>query len=243
MARKYQKYAIRVEYLNGDQENINLMGIRTDNYNKMLSVYHGVKERYSDKVKVIDFCGVCEDGTIGIMFRKEIKHKGKDELKENASEIASRISKDLETIKNKNFYHYNMISVLNKKQDLIIHMIESFQGSDSDKLKLFNELEELRKVRRWHKNELKNIQQLQSNKIGKSELNFTHLSNVFSSVEEDNKDYSNLNYKKAENVHMFKQEILKNKELQESKLKKQYEKVYTDEAENIVYAYNKSKVM
>ena len=61
MARKYQKYAIRVEYLNGDQENINLMGIRTDNYNKMLSVYHGIKERYADKVKTIDFLKQYED--------------------------------------------------------------------------------------------------------------------------------------------------------------------------------------
>lgn len=241
MARKYQKYAIRVEYLNGDQENINLMGIRTDNYNKMLSVYHGIKERYADKVKTIDFCGVCEDGTMGVMWKKEIKQEtGRTELNEDVVTVCNRIANDLRLVKEKYFHHSSMLSVLDKKEDIILHEIETSKKlGNLKKIELYDRLGEVRKARRFHKEQLKIIKELQGNTYSSNNINMTHLSNVFS-LKSGSSEYE-FNMKIADKQNQYHEEILKNKELQEAKLRKRFENVYTDEANRVIYAYNKCK--
>jgi hypothetical protein len=99
MSKKYQKYKINVQYLNGDIEDINMAGINTSSYSKMLEVYHRIKNTYADKVKIINFIGIDQEGNMHIKFTKEIKHKGRDDLKQDINEILDNISKEILLIK------------------------------------------------------------------------------------------------------------------------------------------------
>ncbi|MBN1074736.1 hypothetical protein DVV91_10315 [Clostridium botulinum] len=249
MGKKYEKYQIVVQYYNGDTENINLAGINTSNYNNMINVYHNVKKKYYEGVKAIDFVGIGKDGSLGILFRKENKNKtGRDDLKENVEDIMNRISKDMLLIKEKNFYHYDMISALNKKEDMLLHTIESFKNRkfkndnqrDREKIKIFNILEGVRDERRWHKEQLDTISKLQQHTLKEGMLNVTHLSNVFK-ASKTNKKMQYLDFKVAEQKKIYTEELIKDKDRQVKKLKKDYEKVIIDEANERIIAYNKSK--
>lgn len=250
MARKYEKYKITVKYLNGDTEDINLSGINTSNYSKMLEVYHRIKSTYADKAKTIDFVGVGQDGNMSIMFTKEIKPQGREELKQDIKDIMNNISKQLQLIKDKNFYHHDLIDALNKKEDVKLHELESLEKikfkseieKDKEILRIGKELAEIRLERRWHKDQFAMIHKLQSNKVGNEEINFTHISNVFKF--KDNKtQIKPLNMKVAEELKIYKEEIIKDKDKQMEKLKKNYEKIVVDPVENKFICYNKAKVI
>ncbi|MBZ9693329.1 hypothetical protein [Clostridium sp. M14] len=249
MGKKYQKYQITVQYYNGDTENINLAGINTSNYNNMISVYHNVKKKYYEGVKAIDFVGIGKDGLLGILFRKENKNTtGRDDLKENVEDIMNRISKDMFLIKEKNFYHYDMIGALNKKEDLYLHMIENFKHKkfrnnierDKEKIKIFDILEYIREERRWHKEQFEIIKDLQQNTLKEGTLNVTHLANVFK-INKIHKKFKFLDLKLAEYKKIYTEELIKDKDRQVKRLKKDYEKVIIDEANERIIAYNKSK--
>jgi hypothetical protein len=109
MSKKYEKYKITVKYLNGDTEDVNLVGIRCESYSEMLKVYHRIKSTYAEKVKTIDFVGIKHDGSMEIKWTKGIKPKGREELKEDILTIAEDISKKVLLIKDKFFYHNDLI--------------------------------------------------------------------------------------------------------------------------------------
>lgn len=251
MARKYEKYKITVKYLNGDTEDINLSGINTSNYSKMLEVYHRIKSTYADKVKTIDFVGVGQDGNMNIMFTKEIKPQGREDLKQDIKDIMNNISKQIQLVKDKNFHHHNLIDALNKKEDVKLHELESLEKiifksdieKDKEILRIGKELAEIRLERRWHKDQFAMIQKLQSNKVGNEEINFTHLSNVFKSKDNNKNQIKPLNMKVAEELKIYKEEVIKDKDKQMEKLKKSYERVVVDEVDNKLIAYNKAKAI
>jgi hypothetical protein len=250
MVKKYQKYKINVQYLNGDTEDINLAGINTSSYSKMLEVYHRIKNTYADKVKIINFIGIDQDGKMHIKFTKEIKHQGRDELKKDINEIMDSISKELLLIKEKNFYHHGLIDALNKKEDLKLHELESLNENnymtkaDEDKeiLRIGKELKNIRLERRWHKEQFLIISRLGESKIGNENLNFTHLSNIFKN-RYNKVEIKPLNMKLAEELNLYKEEIIKDKDKQIEKLKKRFEKIIVDEADNRLICYNKAKVI
>ena len=242
--RKYQKYAIQVEYLSGDKETINLAGIRTDLYSKMLDVYRSVKVRYEDKAKTISFCGVGNTGELNILFTKEVKQAidDKDGIRENTKDISKLIADNVLKLKNKYFYHKEMIPILEKKQDVVLHMIEQLKdGSDKEKLKLLEELQEIRKERRWNKTELNNIKILQNHNMKSDELNFTHLNNIFNdkTIQESSSEFE-FDMRIAKKEKLYIEEVYKD-EKQLNKIKKDYERVYLDSTINKIYAYNKCK--
>jgi len=250
MAKKYEKYKITVQYLNGDIEDVNLMGINTSSHSKMLAVYHRIKNTYSEKVNKIDFVGVGQDGSIKIMFTKEIKPKGREDLRQDINDIMINIANQMQLIKDKNFYHFGLIEGLSKKQDVKLHELEGLEQikfktqEDEDKeiLRIGKELKKIRVERRWHKNQLLIISKLQENKIGNENVNFTHLSNIFK-TKYTKAQIRPLNMKLAEDLKIYKEEIIKDKDRQIEKLKKNYNKVIIDEVENKIICYNKAKVV
>jgi len=250
MGKRYEKYKITVKYINGDIEDINLMGINTSNHSAMLKVYHRIKSTYADKVKTIDFVGVSKDGSMNVMWTKEIKPTGNIELKEDINVIMDNISKQMQLIKNKNFYHYDLINVLNKKEDIKLHELEGIKeikymnelDRDKLRLKIAKEIEEMRLDRRWHKDQLEMINKLAECKIGNEVLNFTHLSNVFK-IKSHKPEMKPLNMKIAEELKLYKEEVIKDKDKQIEKLKKSYDKVIIDPVENKIICYNKAKVI
>jgi hypothetical protein len=250
MERKYQKYKINVQYLNGDIEDINMAGINTSSYSKMLEVYHRIKNTYADKVKIINFIGIDQEGNMHIKFTKEIKHKGRDDLKQDINEILDNISKEILLIKEKNFYHHGLIDALNKKEDLKLHELESLDKvkfnneADEDKeiLRIGKELKNIRIERRWHKDQFSLISKLGEQRIGNESVNFTHLSNVFK-PRLSKQVIKPLNMKVAEELKLYKEEPIKDKEKQVNNLQKYFEKVIVDEADNRLIAYNKAKAI
>lgn len=250
MGKKYEKYKITVKYINGDIEDINLMGINTSDYSKMLQVYHRIKDTYADKVKTINFIGIGQDGSINVMFTKEIKPTGREELRQDVNDIMNNISNQLLLIKDKYFYHTEMIQALDKKEDLKNHELEDFhtiifkneEEKIRTKLKWFDDIENIRLERRWHKDQLFLINKLSENKIGGERLNFTHISNVFK-VKFIKPTMKPLNMKVAEELKLYKEEPIKDKDKQIEKLKKSYEKIIIDPVENKLICYNKAKVI
>lgn len=250
MSRKYQKYKINVQYLNGDIEEINLAGINTSSYSKMLEVYHRVKNTYADKVKIINFIGVDQQGNMYIKFTKEIKHNGRDDLKQDVNYIANDISKKIQLLKDKWFYHSDLINGLTKKEDVKLHELEgikeikfiSEEERNTIRLKIAIELENIRNERRWHKDQLFIINKLQENKVGDKEINFTHLSNIFK-ITINKPQMKPINMKIAEELKIYKEEPIKDKESQIIKLRKNYEKIIIDPVENKLICYNKCKII
>jgi hypothetical protein len=185
-----------------------------------------------------------------IKFTKEIKHQGRDELKKDINEIMDSISKELLLIKEKNFYHHGLIDALNKKEDLKLHELESLNENnymtkaDEDKeiLRIGKELKNIRLERRWHKEQFLIISRLGESKIGNENLNFTHLSNIFKN-RYNKVEIKPLNMKLAEELNLYKEEIIKDKDKQIEKLKKRFEKIIVDEADNRLICYNKAKVI
>ena len=250
MGKKFEKYKITVKYLNGDIEDINLVGINTSDYQNMLKVYHRIKSTYADKVKTIDFVGIKHDGSMEIKWTKEIKPKGQEELREDIYDIMNNISNKIQLIKNKNFYHFDLINALNKKEDVKLHELEGLEKiqymSDTDRekeiLRIGKELYDIRLERRWHKNQFAVIQKLNENKIGDKEINLTHLSNVFR-VKCNLNQIKPLNMKIAEELKIYKEEPIKDKEKQIVKLSKNFERVIVDPVENKFICYNKAKAI
>jgi hypothetical protein len=250
MGKKFEKYKINVQYLNGDIEDINMAGINTSSYSKMLEVYHRIKNTYADKVKIINFIGIDQEGKMHIKFTKEIKHQGRDELKKDVVDIMDNISKEMLLIKEKFFYHSDLIDGLNKKEDIKLHELESLAevkymtevDEDREILRIGKELKNIRVERRWHKNQFAMISKLGEQRIGNENINFTHLSNVFK-PRFSKQNIKPLNMKIAEELRLYKEEIIKDKTKQLERLQKNFDKIIVDEADNRLICYNKAKAI
>jgi hypothetical protein len=86
------------------------------------------------------------------------------------------------------------------------------------------------------------ISKLNENKIGKEELNLTHLSNIFR-VKCNLNQIKPINMKIAEELKIYKEEPIKDKDKQMIKLSKNFERIIVDPVENKFICYNKAKVI
>lgn len=240
--KKYDEYILRV---NGQV--INLNGhIDKKNFATMKRYYEKTKEKYSNSEEdvIIELCGSL-DGEIGnAIYLKEFKselNEDKDLLK-STDEVVAEVQFLLELLCRKEKYHGDMTGALNKKQDLLLHKIENidlFQGSDGDKinekLRIVNEMQEIRKKRRFNKDETSKI------KILNSMIDINEITEKFLKVEipinTENIKYIDENYEEK-----IIKEIKYNSEKQRintmSQIKNKYHRIVDDAARKVLICYN-----
>ena len=206
--RIYSSYKIRVSNEEGEKY-IKLNGnIDETSYGTMLKYYHMTKYKHQEEDCTIELVGVYKDGNIGsVIFSKTFcKEVNNDkELLRSTDEIVGEIKGLLDLLNRKNEYHNNMLSVSNKKQDVLLHKIESikyFNGDETEtineKLKIINELEEVRNDRRFNKEEMKKLQ------VVYKRVNIKNVLEKFSKIEIP------INTKKIEYIDdKYREEIIK----------------------------------
>ena len=252
--RIYSSYKIRVSNEEGEKY-IKLNGnIDETSYGTMLKYYHMTKYKHQEEDCTIELVGVYKDGNIGsVIFSKTFcKEVNNDkELLRSTDEIVGEIKGLLDLLNRKNEYHNNMLSVSNKKQDVLLHKIESikyFNGDETEtineKLKIINELEEVRNDRRFNKEEMKKLQ------VVYKRVNIKNVLEKFSKIEIP------INTKKIEYIDdKYREEIIKeikyNSEKQRihtiSQIQHKYDKIVNDEAHGVLvcykYGYNRNRVI
>ena len=245
--RVYKSYKVRVTNKEGEKY-IRLNGnIDATSYRTILKYYHMTKDKYQNEDCIVDMVGVYDDGKIGgVIFSKTFCQEVIEdkELLKSTDEIVGEIKGLLELLGRKNEYHNNMRSAFDKKQDILLHKIETLKSIDTgkislvdEKLKIIDELEEVRHNRRFNKNELKKLQFLQS------KINIQEITNKFSGIiiPIDTKDYE---YISGELEEQIIKEIRYNSEKQRINIIKQvghkYKRIVNDEARNVLICYNKA---
>lgn len=91
MSRKYEKYLIKVTFLDNSIEEIQYQGVNTSHYKEMLKLYNDVKKQYKDNARKIDFIGSGEDGQLKVMFTKPIVTENKPNLIDELQDVLIRI--------------------------------------------------------------------------------------------------------------------------------------------------------
>lgn len=247
--RIYSSYKIRVINEEGEKY-IKLNGnIDETSYSTMLKYYHMTKYKHQEEDCTIDLVGVYEDGSIGSVifsktFCKEVNND-KDLLRP-IDEIVEEIKGLLDLLNRKNEYHNNMHNVFNKKQDILLHKIESiksFEGKESEvveeKIKIIDELEQIRHDRRVNKDELKKILSLNKR------IKIHNLSEQFNKIEIPiDKNYEYLSDEKVKQLHIMREYKFRTDKERLSlmrQLKHKYSKLVVDSVNSKIIAYNKSK--
>ena len=242
--RIYKSYKIRV--INEDGERyIKLNGnVDTTSYSTMTKYYHMTKHKHQDEDCKVEMVGAYDDGTIGSIifsktFCKEII-EDKDLLK-STDEIVDEIKSLLEILDRKNEYHNNMKGAFDKKQDILLHKIETIKSLNvseealiEEKLKIINDLEEVRHNRRLHKNENRKLQSLYS------KINIQEIINKFS--QKIPSDIKNYEYIDGELEDQMMKEIKYKSDKQRINIMKQingkYKRIVNDETRKVLMCYN-----
>ena len=242
--RIYKSYKIRV--INEDGERyIKLNGnVDTTSYSTMTKYYHMTKHKHQDEDCKVEMVGAYDDGTIGsIIFSKTFCKEvieDKDLLK-STDEIVDEIKSLLEILDRKNEYHNNMKGAFDKKQDILLHKIETIKSLNvseealiEEKLKIINDLEEVRHNRRLHKNENRKLQSLYS------KINIQEIINKFS--QKIPSDIKNYEYIDGELEDQMMKEIKYKSDKQRINIMKQingkYKRIINDETRKVLMCYN-----
>ena len=249
MKKKYYGYKLRVINESEGEKYIKLNGsINQTSYATMVKYYHMTKDKYQNEDCTIELVGVHEDGTIGSVifsktFCKEVVEEDK-ELLTSVDDIVSEIQGLLDLLVRKEEYHKDMICALNKKQDLLLHKIESigsFEGTQEqkkeEKLKIIDSLEETRHERRFNKNEQLKL------KIVNDRINVEVLKNHFDKIkipiEPEKYEYIN-----GELEQRIVKEIRYNSISQRDNtlkgIKGKYERIVDDAPRKTLICYNKN---
>lgn len=253
MCRKYENYKIKITYLNGDTEELNYKGINTNSYKEMLKLYKDVKEQHKEESVVIDFLGITNTGELGILFTKEVKGKDyldKQELEMTEEEILKDIQRKMKLLKEKSILTDKLINIENKKQDCILHTIQNIPKNSSDelKIKMFNELQEIRINRCNLKTKQMKLESLNKNikdnylidNIDKIIANYNKLSLKLSNIKQS---YKFDKIEKVEEKFNVIKEIKYRNFKERANLMKQltpkYDKVYDDYIKMTITCYNK----
>lgn len=243
--RIYKSYKIRVTSDDGEKY-IKLNGnVDTSSYKVMLEYYHMTKYKYQDEDCTIEMLGVYEDDTVGsVIFRKTSYQETVEdkEVLKPTDDIVEEIKSLLELISRKNEYHNNMKSAFDKKQDVLLHKVETLNYLDpnkvniiDEKLKIIDELEKVRIDRRINKNEVRKLQYLHS------KINLQQIIDRFAQIKIpiDTKDYEYVSGNLEE--HMIK-EIKYSNDKQRINIMKQingkYKKIVNDEIRKVLMCYN-----
>ena len=248
MRKKYYGYKLRV-VTEEESKYVKLNGsINQTSYATMVKYYHMTKDKYQNEDCTIELVGVHEDGTIGSVifsktFCKEVVEEDK-ELLTSVDDIVSEIQGLLDLLVRKEEYHKDMICALNKKQDLLLHKIESigsFEGTQEqkkeEKLKIIDSLEETRHERRFNKNEQLKL------KIVNDRINVEVLKNHFDKIkipiEPEKYEYIN-----GELEQRIVREIRYNSISQRDNtlkgIKGKYERIVDDAPRKTLICYNKN---
>lgn len=245
--RIYRSYKIRV--INEDGEKyIKLNGnVDTTSYSTMTKYYHMTKHKHQDEDCKVEMVGAYDDGTIGSIifsktFCKEII-EDKDLLK-STDEIVDEIKSLLEILDRKNEYHNNMKGAFDKKQDILLHKIETIKSLNvseealiEEKLKIINDLEEVRHNRRMHKNENRKLQSLYS------KVNIQEMINKFS--QKIPSDIKNYEYIDNDLEEQMMKEIKYKSDKQRINIMKQingkYKRIINDETRKVLMCYNHAR--
>lgn len=252
MCRKYESYKVIVSFDNGEREEIKYNGVKQSSYVDMLKAYRQTKELYKDRSCRIEFIGVSSEGKLEVRWFKEFIGEEKDfqiEAKKyantNSFELIENIINSIVLLDKRNYYLKNRRDVLEKAQDILLHKIEHFDISglgDKEKLELFDELERIRKERREIKEDLKNIKIIRDNIKFPENLEQV-LNNLMEIKSRTENSIKYLNDVELENKKIWKKKKYNNIEqrnLIAEKLKKKYDRVIWNDAECVIYAYNKA---
>lgn len=255
MPNKYESYAVKINYVNGDTEEVSYEGINTTSHKEMINLYNDVKTTYNDiTVRTIDFIGKTKDGTLKIFFTKEINTNKENQLRANTVDLSNNIRNSLAILKQKMLSHKATIPAIDKKLDVINHRLELLDDkviNEEEKLRektaLVNEIIKLRRDRRWHKNELMLINRLIEQDINGMELNLTHLINIFGVVEHDTSDYKYLDWDTASSLLIYEEIPYINdedgREKKNTLKNKGYSNVIINKFDKLVIGYNNSKAV
>lgn len=164
--RKYLYYDIKIiNNLDNSIENINIYNkkkINKSDYKEMLDAYRNIKNRYKDQNVTIDFCGISDDSTITVMWKKELNIYNN---RNNIYNLLEQLNLVVKQIINRNEYVFTSQGIYDSKEQKELHKIEDMERKnkyemsqeDIDKrLEIFNNIQSNRIDRRYIKEE-KNV--------------------------------------------------------------------------------------
>jgi hypothetical protein len=122
MSRKYEKYSVKVTFLDNSIEEIQYQGVNTSNYKEMLKLYGDVKNQYMDKARLIEFLGISENGQLTVMFKKPIIETTKPTLIDELSNVLTKIESRKEQLN-------DIVGILDKEINGFNHDIENIPYS------------------------------------------------------------------------------------------------------------------
>lgn len=245
--RIYKSYKIRVINDDGEKYIDFNKNIDATSYNTIIKYYHTTKHKYQDENCKVEMIGVHEDETIGsVIFSKTFSKEVVEdkEILKSTDEIVSDIKSLLELLDRKNEYHNSMRSAFDKKQDVLLHKVETLSSINptkvniiDEKLKIIDELEEVRIDRRINKNEARKLQYLHS------KINLQEIINKFAQIKIpiDTKEYE---YVSGDIEEQMMKEIKYSNDKQRINIMKQingkYKKIVNDETRKVLICYNSS---
>lgn len=245
--RIYKSYKIKVISDDGEKYIDFNKNIDTTSYNTVIKYYHMTKYKYQNKDCTVEMVGVYEDGTIGsVIFSKTFSKEVVEdkEILKSTDEIVSDIKSLLELLDRKNEYHNSMRSAFDKKQDVLLHKVETLSSINpnevnivDEKLKIIDELEKVRVNRRINKNEARKLQYLHS------KINLQEIINKFAQIKIpiDIKEYE---YVSGDIEEQMMKEIKYSNDKQRINIMKQingkYKKIVNDETRKVLMCYNNS---
>jgi hypothetical protein len=246
--RKYYKYQIILEYLNGDKETIKHNDDRVKTYKGSLELYRETKEQYKDECVTIKFCGLTEDGDLEVLWEKAIINEDMIKESEKAKEIKENgmihmlenLTNSIENIFNRSEFVKEQTPLISKQQDILLHNIESYEGkNEKEKINIFNELQSIRNQRRILNREYE-LKTEMFDRLNGDTQNLKHIQNIINGLIGkykviENKEYVQLDKDKLEEFNIMKRvpytsNTDKKKKLNE--LQKNFVKVIIDEEKN-----------
>lgn len=245
--RIYKSYKIKVINDDGEKYIDFNKNIDATSYNTIIKYYHMTKYKYQNEDCTVEMIGVYEDETIGsVIFSKTFSKEVVEdkEILKSTDEIVSDIKSLLELLDRKNEYHNSMRSAFDKKQDVLLHKVETLSSINpnevnivDEKLKIIDELEKVRVNRRINKNEARKLQYLHS------KINLQEIINKFAQIKIpiDIKEYE---YVSGDIEEQMMKEIKYSNDKQRINIMKQingkYKKIVNDETRKVLMCYNNS---
>lgn len=258
-SKRYVEYKVVIEYLNGDEKMVESESVDSSSYKEMLGLYKVSKKQAKDDCISIKFIGVANDNEEKIFFEKQLITEDLEEKTEveklsqyECFDLIEKIVDDIEALGDKRSKIWSAIGAYNKKQDVILHEIESsIEPTNFEKIRIFDKLKEVREERRYAKNE-KNVLDSYFERLAEDNLILNHLKNVSGDFIKRKKSHLievtakivPLTEQKAEELRIIKEIGYKNFKERVSltkQLQKTYDKVYHDDIKMKLICYNKSR--
>lgn len=243
MARMYETYKLKITNDEGIKDVRVNKNVDCTSYKQMISFYKECKKRNENNSCTIDFIGVTATGEENIMFSKTYcQEVNQDkELLRSTDSIVGEIKHLLGLLDRKKDYHNEMQSVLDKRQDVVLHNVEECgKLTDKEKLKLLNSLEIIRKDRRFNKNELKKI------RVVYKIVDIEKINELFDKIiiPIDEKEYTFLDEKQLEEKEIIKEIKFNSDKDRIHKMKQvqgKFNKIKVDSVNKKIICYNNSR--